>query len=1000
MKYALLLLLYNKHLYLRQLLVKSHFLTTQYLLTSKLITMRKFFSFLSLCLIMTAAVHAEAFSTCNGRIGNNANQYAYITWATEGQDVVIYINGPKGDMSTAFRGDGMQRNGFFYKSSSMAEAEQMTNYFNATMDAGKTYIRWTPKSGVTPAAGDEITFNPETNRNLEWKTATDGNAWNATSQFTYSFGASCTQIAKPTITAVSSDGTITFPAVENAEAYKVYIYRGETLIYTEVVETSGAVLGYQAYTAATLSVRLQALTWTEGMSASELSDAVSFNPVTTELPGSNYCAVRFGNDDNNYANITFITNSEGQIVITISDYETNYDATFRGGNGMNPDAFKINGNPLKDYFDRQYAGDKTTTITYTPKEGADVRYGDVITYNGYGEAGQIEWYIGNVGRNYNTVTFTYIYGTACAQLPAPVITSISADSVITFSPVEGATQYVAQISYEGEQQAEQIVQSGDVLHFTPLVSGTYTVVLIAKSDNALDSDPSAAYNWQLNAQEITLGESEYCGYAIGSGNTEAYISWLTDAEGNVVITISGDDVASWRGGNGLDNNNLDKFFVGEAAANTYFERQYVGDGTQFILKLREGKSIVPGTKISYKNGTVEWRTADNNNCWGTYSFQYTYGTTCPTLAAPAITSISQDGTVTFSAVEGASEYVLTLYRGEMLVHSQVIASGEQITYKAYQDVDVVAYLEAHSDAYLPAKSEGYAYHVAATTEDLPLSEVCQKLVQDADGGIYLTAETDEQGNIILTISGTNDVVWRGGGLQMDMFTVYGQKLQNYFEKKDYAEGTTIMTLAPKADMAGMLRRGDVITYKGNVEWKVTIDEEVKSPWIADYEFTYIYGTVCTVSLPRLETPVIEEVTAAGVIRFETVSNAATYLVSVLDADEEEVLTQTITDGAAIERTDAVVDGFVYYVRLKAQPAEGSTEYRESLWSELYTWDLTGGVESGLRSLRSDALYEVYTIDGMRIGSGISLEQIPALLQSSQMIILRDNLGTTYKMLLK
>lgn len=125
-------------------------------------------------------------------------------------------------------------------------------------------------------------------------------------------------------------------------------------------------------------------------------------------------------------------------------------------------------------------------------------------------------------------------------------------------------------------------------------------------------------------------DSEYCGQVMSSGNTEAAFTWETNAEGEIIVTITetlggAQDAAHFRG-NGI---NIDKIKVGdgrEEAAN-YFTLVCGGKQTITLTPI-EGKTLVYGTKIYVENQIIEYTTSKDGNAWPTLTFIYTYGGVC------------------------------------------------------------------------------------------------------------------------------------------------------------------------------------------------------------------------------------------------------------------------------------------------------------------------------------------------------------------------------------
>ncbi|MBR4520166.1 MAG: hypothetical protein IKO63_01995 [Paludibacteraceae bacterium] len=680
--------------------------------------------------------------------------------------------------------------------------------------------------------------------------------------------------------------------------------------------------------------------------------------------------------------LTWRTETDGSVVISISGGSV-VGAAFRG-NGMARDAFY--------YYRAGHSTDQlllTDSMTasfnsardelrWTPKAGFVPRTGDVIHYT---TGKYIEWKTAKDGNAYSNIyEITYHIGDGCELLDTPVIQSISEDGVISFTPVSGADAYMAYI-YQGDLLlSTATVKNGGTIDFQSYNPITYTVYLQALgwSGSKLNSELSEGVSW--TPAVISLPESQLCGKQIGSGTSAAYLNWQTNEDGDIVIRIEGDANTHFRA-NGMGDASMGRFMVGASTAATYFEREYYGDNSdEYILRHREDVSLPYGTKIKF-SGTIEWKTTANTNAYGDYSMEYIYGTVCPGLPIPAIDSIGIGDTIYFSPVEHATEYVATIYRGALKVYTQTVNSGDVLRFSPYVEADYYVYLTAKAKAYQSATSDQpYIWHVNANGEDLPQSSVCNRLVQNTSGGIYLSIESDEEGNLVCTLSGPNNPTWRGSGLQTDRMSLYGMALANYYDRQGGYEHSSTLVLLSKIGI-NPARDGDMITYKGNVEWFVTVDGVESSPWVGDYTFDYQFGTTCSPRLPRLAIPVIDSVSTDGILAFADVPDAVSYKAYIFDADETHIETQQLERGAPIAASTGVIPGFSYLIRLQAWPEQGSTEFRESLLSEAIEWMFEEEPEPivGLESLTDDMVFSLYSVQGILLHSrctAVDLQRYP------------------------
>ena len=343
---------------------------------------------------------------------------------------------------------------------------------------------------------------------------------------------------------------------------------------------------------------------------------------------------------NAYVTLSWQTAANGDVVITIGRGPGATSASFRnGGFEGGIDAFVVstdnfeNTVPASNYFTatQVYSGD-----TYTLVKVAEVPAGAQIKHVGAGHA--FAWKVNGVDA-YSFPDFIYTYGENCGQWDAPANVAVSADSVITFTAVEGAEQYTAYIYLAGVLRHEQVVNSGDVLHFSPMVSGTYQVNVVAFGNGMLESNPSADVDWALTAPEIVIGASEYCGFTVlPDDNREAQFTWETNAEGAVIITVldaDGNESEDFHfRGNGMA---LGSFMVGSAAASTYFNHACTGNTVTLSLK-DAANTPIPGEKLTF-NAVVEYATALDTNAWPTIAFEYTYGSVCEAGGETAVPQV-------------------------------------------------------------------------------------------------------------------------------------------------------------------------------------------------------------------------------------------------------------------------------------------------------------------------------------------------------------------------
>ena len=381
--------------------------------------------------------------------------------------------------------------------------------------------------------------------------------------------------------------------------------------------------------------------------------------------------------DGHYYAITFETDPSGNVVITIGNGTGAGACSFRNGgfeggnNGLanfvvSDDNFATT-TPATDYFTvtRPSDGD----LQYVLTKIVDLPAGAKIKHL---SAGAIAWREDGVDR-WCFPEFIYTYGGTCNQLDAPTNVAVDANNIITFDAVAGADSYTAYVSLSGVQKYSQAVASGDELTFTPLVDGAYDVTVIASGAGKVDSEPSAAFVWNLEAVPVVLGNSEYCEHVMSSGNTEAAFTWETDGSGNIVITISetlggAADAAHFRG-NALALGNF-KVGAGKAAGSNYFTHPGTTTGNQLVLTATTAP--VPGEKIYY-HGIVEYATSGNTDAWPTLDFEWTYGTVC---SGKAVSATPNDNTMGTAVVKQGDDIVTSVEEGTSVTFIATVADAE------------------------------------------------------------------------------------------------------------------------------------------------------------------------------------------------------------------------------------------------------------------------------------------------------------------------------------
>lgn len=340
--------------------------------------------------------------------------------------------------------------------------------------------------------------------------------------------------------------------------------------------------------------------------------------------------------NNTYAALTWETNAVGDVVITLSDgegasgthfrnvgfeFDGNYDKSWKVYSGTKHSVCE----PASIYFNYEEAFAGGNTYALRKKNDVTLPSDAVVAFFGHA----FSW---RTDQDPNAYTFDkwfgYTYGAACPFLAAPTNVAIDGTNHITFDAVTNAQTYTASVYLNGIVKHRQVVNNGDVLTFQPYITGTYQVEVVADAEGYPTSDPSDAYDWELTAPAIVVGNSEYCEWALPKhNNQDANLTWETGDDGAITITLSplSEQTAVFR----AEGMKLSDFTVGAArtAASAYFNRSYTAGGTTVVLTLKDA-NIAPGLgeKI-YFSGYIECKVQDQDT-WPNPSLEYTYGSKC------------------------------------------------------------------------------------------------------------------------------------------------------------------------------------------------------------------------------------------------------------------------------------------------------------------------------------------------------------------------------------
>lgn len=352
--------------------------------------------------------------------------------------------------------------------------------------------------------------------------------------------------------------------------------------------------------------------------------------------------------------LTWETAENGDVVITMDNGIGAESCSYRnGGFEGGIEAFVVSTDnfattsPASDYFtfEKVYSGNEArlVNIANLPK-GAKIKH--------IGEGHALAWIV-NGKNEYDFPDFIYTYGGVCNKLDAPINVAVTDAGVVTFDEVLDATSYEVRVYQGVTLKYTQEITNGGTINFEAYVAGEYTVKVVAKAIDKDDSLESDGVTWNVAASPLPI--SNYCEAPAdriteNQGSCNPLFSWITDATGNVVITISaseGDENATMfrnnaMGGDFLLDGSKDNFIA-------YFDRGKTDDYTYTLTLKDAANKPLPGAVISY-SGQIEAKSSIHVNDWSKYVFDaYLYGTNCivedtekPVMGTATLVSNSYD----------------------------------------------------------------------------------------------------------------------------------------------------------------------------------------------------------------------------------------------------------------------------------------------------------------------------------------------------------------------
>lgn len=567
-----------------------------------------------------------------------------------------------------------------------------------------------------------------------------------------------------------------------------------------------------------------------------------------------YCNYTNNQLTKNGASITLSweTVDNGDVVITMGNGVGTTSCSYRnGGFEGGIEAFVVSTDNFatttlaSDYFtfEKVYSGNEARLVNI-----ANLPKGAKIKHIGAGHA--LAWVV-NGTNEYDFPDFIYTYGGVCNNLDAPTNVAVTDAGVLTFEGVEGADTYEVHVYLGDVLKHTQDIVSGGTINFSAYVAGTYTVKVIAKGAGKGDSDESDPATWNMTASP--LPGSNYCEtpadrITANQGPCNPLFTWITDASGNVVITVSASE--GNEGETMFRNNGMNGAFSLDGSVdnfNAYFNRGKTDDYTYTLTLKDAANKPALGSVISF-SGQIEAKSSINVNDWSNYEFDgYLYGTKCATLDAPTNVAITSAGVLTFDAVEGADSYLVHVYDGATLKLEATIASGNTVEFYSFVDKTYQVCVVAKAGSAKSEESNKVDWALTAAFLNTP-SEYCEQVVTSGANSVIFDWQTNAEGSIIIKISeadggAAGTTYFRANGMSPATLAKFkvgeAREAANLYFERVYTENEQVYELRLK--VGKQLAPGTKIYHTGDVEF---VSESEGTNAYHNYGFEYTYGTRC------------------------------------------------------------------------------------------------------------------------------------------------------------
>ena len=377
------------------------------------------------------------------------------------------------------------------------------------------------------------------------------------------------------------------------------------------------------------------------------------------------------------------------------------------------------------------------------------------------------------------------------------------------------------------------------------------------------------YNVTLPAEAICANVDPYpsepylyCSYTdnnLKSGNANVALTWATDASGNVVIDIEDGEGASnsaFRNGGfelgGLSFADSWKVYSGTnhqtvEDATVYFnEGGTLSNNDKRYTLTKKAEAVLPANAVIVWMGhAFSWK---NDQAGGAYyigkTFAYSYGESCPSLEIPTNVAVSEEGIITFTGSALAETYTASVYLGGILKYRQDVTNGGTLDFTPYVSGTYQVTVTASATGYpTTAPSEPCDWQRTVVPASPTNSAYCEQEMSNGNTLAKFTWETDDNGNIIITIAEALGGESSASIFRANAFNINNLRVGTHSTGSDYFTSSwvgSVQTLALK-DPNVKPGIGEPITYNGIVEYSTSEDQNA----YPTLQFNdYLYGAKC------------------------------------------------------------------------------------------------------------------------------------------------------------